>query len=430
MTDQNIEYLQQQLTEAQQKIELLEETIADNNGWSARSIYRQMFERHSSIQLLINPQTGEIIDANEAATKFYGYSLDELKQLKISQINMLSPDEISVEMNNAKAEKRTYFNFPHRLASGTIRQVEVHSGPIDMEGKRLLFSIIHDITDRREMEETLRESQRSIQTLLSSLPGMAYRCRNDNERTVIFVSQGCYDLTGYAPDFLVENGSGHFVDLIHLDDQETVLQEIQQAVEQNEPFKVTYRLLTSTGAIKWVWEQGQAVIYDDGNLFIEGFISDITQQKKAEIERGQLQRKIIEAQRGMIQELLTPIIPIVDRVIVLPVIGTIDANRARDLMRTLLQGITEHRAKVVILDITGVPMIDADIANHLDKTIHAARLKGAQTIITGISDAVAETVIDLGIDWSDIETVRNLQAGLMKAIDNTGYKLSKRNNLG
>ena len=100
----------------------------------------------------------------------------------------------------------------------------------------------------------------------------------------------------------------------------------------------------------------------------------------------------------------------------MPLIGSIDTMRARDITRGLLAGIRHHRARVVILDITGVPIVDSGVANHLNKTIRAARLKGAQTIITGISDAVAETIVDLGIDWSDIETLSDLQTGLRAAL--------------
>jgi rsbT co-antagonist protein RsbR len=92
-------------------------------------------------------------------------------------------------------------------------------------------------------------------------------------------------------------------------------------------------------------------------------------------------------------------------------------------MRTLLTGIREHRAKVAILDITGVPIVDSGVANHLGKTIQAARLKGAHTIVTGISDAVAETIVELGLDWSNLETVSNLQTGLLIALDSLGIKL-------
>jgi rsbT co-antagonist protein RsbR len=152
---------------------------------------------------------------------------------------------------------------------------------------------------------------------------------------------------------------------------------------------------------------------------------DITNRKQDEIERITLQQEIINAQQRAIQELSTPIIPVMDRIIVMPLVGSIDSMRASDIMRTLLAGISEHRAKVVILDITGVAIVDTGVAAYLDKIVQAARLKGARTIITGISDAVAETIVDLGIDWSRVETLRDLQTGLVVALDSLGVKIQR-----
>ena len=142
-------------------------------------------------------------------------------------------------------------------------------------------------------------------------------------------------------------------------------------------------------------------------------------------ERERLQQEVIEAQKRALRELSTPIIPVMERIIVMPLIGSIDTLRAKDITRSLLAGIRDHRAKVVILDITGVPIVDTGVANHLNKTIQAARLKGAQTIVTGIADAVAEAIVDLGIDWSGIETLADLQTGLRVALSSLGIRLTK-----
>ncbi|RPI48546.1 MAG: STAS domain-containing protein [Chloroflexi bacterium] len=155
-------------------------------------------------------------------------------------------------------------------------------------------------------------------------------------------------------------------------------------------------------------------------------------QQRAERERSEaqglrLQQEVIEAQQRAIQELSTPVIPIVDTprggVLVMPLIGSIDSLRARDIMRVLLAGINQHRARMVILDITGVPIVDSGVANHLNKTIKAARLKGTQVIVTGITEAVAETIVDLGIDWTGIQTLGDLQGGLRAALASLGYRI-------
>lgn len=167
-------------------------------------------------------------------------------------------------------------------------------------------------------------------------------------------------------------------------------------------------------------------IRQDGQ--ITGYIltaADITASKIAEQERERLQQKVIEAQKLAIRELSTPIIPLMDGIIVMPLIGSVDTARTRDITRALLSGITQYNARTVIIDITGVSVVDSGVADHLNKTIMAARLKGARTIITGISDAVAETIVDLGIDWSSHDTLPNLQSGLVTALHNQGVRLAR-----
>ena len=155
---------------------------------------------------------------------------------------------------------------------------------------------------------------------------------------------------------------------------------------------------------------------------------EIAERERMEDEHARLQQEIIEGQKNVIRELSTPVIPVMSTprgsILVIPLIGSIDDMRARDITRALLAGIREHRAKVVILDITGVPLVDSNVAAYLTKSIQAARLKGANTIISGISDAVAETIVDLGIDWNTITTLRDLQTGLLVALDSLGIKLT------
>jgi anti-anti-sigma regulatory factor len=159
---------------------------------------------------------------------------------------------------------------------------------------------------------------------------------------------------------------------------------------------------------------------------------EVEERQRAESERAHLleeqatlQQEVIEAQRETLKELSTPIIPLMEipgkgAIITMPLIGSIDTLRAQDIMRSLLAGISEHRASVVILDITGVPVVDSGVAGHLNKTIQAARLKGTRVIVTGISDAVAEAIVELGINWQNIETLRDLQTGLHSALTRMG----------
>ncbi|MGC8780515.1 MAG: histidine kinase N-terminal 7TM domain-containing protein [Anaerolineae bacterium] len=157
--------------------------------------------------------------------------------------------------------------------------------------------ILRDVTDRRKAEAALHESQRAYATLLSNLPGIAYRCRNDPQWTMEFISEGCRELTGYPAEDLLGNRRLAFADLIHEEDRAKVWDDVQAAVQAHRPYQLTYRIRTADGAEKWVWEQGRGVYDAAGNLLaLEGFIADFTERVRAE-QAEQEQRRFAEALR-------------------------------------------------------------------------------------------------------------------------------------
>jgi rsbT co-antagonist protein RsbR len=125
--------------------------------------------------------------------------------------------------------------------------------------------------------------------------------------------------------------------------------------------------------------------------------------------------RVIRAQQESIRELSTPVLQVRDRLLILPIIGVLDAARARQLTEQLLGAIRSSRAKVVVIDITGVAAIDLAVANHIVQAVEAARLMGASAIITGLSSKIAQTLVDLGVDLSMMHTVGDLQGGLEEA---------------
>ncbi|MEJ2658584.1 MAG: PAS domain S-box protein, partial [Desulfobacterales bacterium] len=125
--------------------------------------YRSLFMNNHSVMLIIDPESADIVDANPAATSFYEWSYEELTRKKITDINTLPKRQVFQEMERAKTEKRGIFHFKHRLASGKFRDVEVYSGPIKVYGRELLYSIIHDITKRRQAELSLIEKRKELE---------------------------------------------------------------------------------------------------------------------------------------------------------------------------------------------------------------------------------------------------------------------------
>jgi PAS domain S-box-containing protein len=154
--------------------------------------------------------------------------------------------------------------------------------PIGFSGENATLVTFSDIRETKQRIEQLHESQRTLSTLMANLPGMVYRCQDDEHWTMELVSEGCKALTGYEPDDLIYNRSVSFNELITADDRKKVRRFIQEKLISKEPFILEYRIKTRDGKVKWVWEKGQGIYHDNGKLlFLEGFITDITEFKSS-----------------------------------------------------------------------------------------------------------------------------------------------------
>jgi PAS domain S-box-containing protein len=161
----------------------------------------------------------------------------------------------------------------------------------------------------------------------------------------------------------------------------------------------------------------------DGTAYaVCGVASDITRLRRAEEERAALQARVIEAQHEALRELSTPLLPIADGVVVLPLVGALDAARAAQVLEVLLDGIVGQRARTAILDITGVRDVDANVASGLVQAAQAARLLGAEVLLTGIRPAAARTLVELGVDLGGLVTLSSLQQGVAHAMSRAGRR--------
>ena len=159
-------------------------------------------------------------------------------------------------------------------------------------------------------------------------------------------------------------------------------------------------------------------------LAVAAINRDITEQKQLEADKEELNQRMLDAHRRLIRDLSAPLIPITENILVLPLIGTIDSVRAQQIMESLLQGVENYDAEVVIIDITGVPVLDTSVANHLVQMTNAAALLGAKTVLVGIMPSVAQTLVELGVDLSSIITRNNLQGGVAFALRAQGLHIT------
>ena len=290
--------------------------------------------------------------------------------------------------------------------------------------KELTDGLKTEVAERQRVEESLKEERNLLRTLIDNLPD--YIFVKDAESR--FVLNNAAHLEGLGVSAQEEVLGKSDLDVFPDEFAARYYADEQQIIQSGEALldREELTINQTTGEERWVAVTKVPLRDSGGNITgLVGMSRDITQRKQVEAERERLQQQIIDAQQQTLQELSTPIIPVMDNIIIMPLVGMVDSLRAKDITRSLLAGISQHKAKVVIIDITGVSMVDTDVISHLNRTIQAAKLKGAQTIVTGISDVVAETIVDLGLDWRGITTLSNLQRGLLTALNSLGIEMSR-----
>ena len=252
--------------------------------------YRQMFENNRAVQLLIDPASGEIVDANMAAADFYGYSIDELRTMHMWDINVLAPDAVRQEMENAAQQQRSYFIFRHMVASGEVRDVEVHSGPIDVAGRHLLYSIIHDITERKRAEHALQQSEEKYRSIFDYASVGIYQ--STREGRLVTANASLARMLGYesVDELLTKNLSDIYFDPA----------ERERVIERFGPIghATDYEMqwLRRDGTPIWVQLNAHAITSPGGAYFFEGFVYDVTERKMAEerVRAANDQRRYVE----------------------------------------------------------------------------------------------------------------------------------------
>jgi PAS domain S-box-containing protein len=240
--------------------------------------FHLMFEKHDAIMLLIEPQSGSILDANLAAVKFYGYKKAKLCKMRIDEINVLPPEQVAAERQKALHEERNYFVFPHRLANGETRIVEVHSSPISFQEKRVLFSIIHDITERKQAEKDLLDSEDKFKYVFDhSATGKSITYPSGE----INVNQAFCELLGYSAE---ELRSRKWQEITHPDDLELTQNKINTLLSgEKQAVRFTKRFIHKNGSIVWV-DLGSTLRRDQNGkpLYMMTTLNDITALKQAE----------------------------------------------------------------------------------------------------------------------------------------------------
>jgi diguanylate cyclase (GGDEF)-like protein/PAS domain S-box-containing protein len=238
-----------------------------------------MFEWHSVVMLLTEPQSGEIIDANQAAVKFYGYPKSKLCSMSLNEINILPAEKVEAERQNALKEKRDYFIFPHRLAGGEERIVEVHSSLIALQEREVLFSIVHDITERRQAEEAMNFELYLMHVLMNNSPAHIYF--KDRESRFIKITNAQAKLFGLSdPEQAL--GKTDF-DYFTAEHANQAYEDEQEIIRTGQPISREEKETRYNLPDTWISTSKLPLRDKDGNIIgTFGISVDITEHKRAE----------------------------------------------------------------------------------------------------------------------------------------------------
>ncbi len=275
-------WAEEELNLSVQQLKISEQALREREA-RLRAIFQG-----SAIGIALVDLGGRALESNRALQEMLGYNKIELRKKVFTDFTHPAnqSDSVSIFAKMVRGQC-DHYQLENRLVrkNGANVWVRLTASLVRGEGGKpnYIINMVEDVSDRQEALRQLGDKQRAMATLMDNLPGIAFRCRNDRQWTMEFVSEGCLVLTGYTAQQIQDNTEISYADLIVEEDREKVWDEIQQAIAQRAPYKISYRIKTISGQIKWVWERGRAICDESMEVVaLEGFITDITERKHAE----------------------------------------------------------------------------------------------------------------------------------------------------
>lgn len=297
----------------------------------------------------------------------------------------------------------------------------------DVQQLRAALAAVEARAERAEAEVArLRVEELRVQRfedLIGYMPVVVWESwfqQDPSRQRIGYVSDYILPLTGYTrEEWHTQN---LWSELIHPEDRPRVMAEWREHMAAGTG-TLEYRWVRRDGQVIWAITRMSVIKDETGKpAGVRGITMDVTEQKLAEAARGEAlaREEALRGREAALAELSTPLIPITDRVMVMPLVGSIDGGRAQRALEVLLEGLSRSQASLVILDITGVPQVDASVAAALVRAARAAELLGAGVVLTGIRPDVARLLVELGADLGRVVTKGNLQSGVAYAMARAG----------
>jgi|GEM_PF-6277536 len=274
--------------------------IAERERWEARlraseAHYRALIEQ--SITGVYVIRDGLFTYVNHRLAEIFGYAEKDIVGT-LGPADLIVPEDRDRVREHIRRRMAGEVQSAHYVARGLRHDgggvwLEIHGSRVDSGEGPMITGTLLDITQRKEAEDALRESQRVLETLVGNLPGVVYRCANDRNWTMRFISDYARELLGYTAAELLAPESPTFGELSHPDDRARIWDTVQEAVSARRPFRLTFRVRHRDQGYRWVWEQGRAIYGTEGEVLgLEGFITDITEYKHAEDEVRRLAERL------------------------------------------------------------------------------------------------------------------------------------------
>lgn len=356
--------------------------------------------------VLWGDSNGAITYANDAACRELGYTHEELRTMHIADINPDIPRETFGQMiEDMRQRGLTRMETWHQRKDGSRFPVDVSSTYLSLDGQDYLCAFVRDMTERQATEAELSIFKSVVETAPDGVSFVS------PEGIITYGNAAMKAMLGYGSDY-----AGLPVAQAFGGDSEQPMRIIQHVLEHGDwQGRLTY--YHKDGSPVQAHLSVFAIARDDGSVMtFPGFVRDLSEVLQAEAERAALQQQIIDAQQAALRELSTPLLPISDDTVVMPLVGTIDSMRAQQIMEALLEGIALYQTDTAILDITGVRVVDTQVAQALIRTAQAVKLLGARVVLTGIQPHLAQTLVHLGVDLGALITRSTLQAGIADAL--------------
>lgn len=379
--------------------------------------YRSLYLRTPVMMYAIDP-SGSLVTVSDRWLDTLGFAREEVLGRKSAEFMAEGSRRYAREIGIPTLERAGFFrDVPYELVSKSGEIIPVLLSAIterDERGRVTRFiAVMTDVRDRTRAENALRESEERFRILVELAP-LAVAVHQGG--VVVYANPAAARLLGAASPSEILGREA--MDFIHPDSVPIVIERMRRMAETGEAMPVVEETFVRLDGSVIHADVAVAPTTFEGGPAVQVACLDASERRRTHeaLRRAEVQEGVIRTQEAMLRALATPLIPVGEGVLVMPLVGAIDGPRARQILEALLAGVAAHRARSAIIDVTGVPELDGAVADALLRAARAVRLLGAEAVLTGLSPSVAQGLAGAGVDLGGLSTRATLRDGIAHAL--------------